>query len=1252
LKKYRPPVVVVKAVPPKATATVKEVDITSDNNSPRQEAGPLSRLIRFFLEQKLLIGLLVLLIMAFGFYYAPFEWELWGIKRNPVPVDALPDIGENQQIVFTRWAGRSPRDVEDQITYPLSTAMLGVAGVKSVRSNSMFGFSSIYVIFEDGVDFYWSRSRVLEKLASMPMGSLPEGVKPSLGPDATGLGQVFWYTLEGRDARGRPAGGWDPGELRSLQDWNVRYALMGVPGVSEVASVGGFVKEYQVDVNPDSMRAFGVTLDDVFKAVRECNVDVGGRTIEVNRVEYLVRGLGLVKKISDIEMAVVKTVNSIPIYVKNVARVSMGPAMRRGALDKGGSEAVGGVVVVRYGANPLETIKLVQKKIDKLAPSLPEKKLSDGRISKVTIVPFYDRTGLIRETLGTLNSALFEEILVTIIVVIIMVVHLRSSVLIAAMLPLAVLMTFIGMKWFKVEASVVALAGIAIAIGTIVDMGIVICENALKHLRAAPENANRLEIVYRSSAEVGGAIFTAIATTVVGFLPVFTMTGREGKLFKPLAFTKTFALGASVFLALLVLPAAIHLLFGRGREKNPGARRPGQLLRKHLLSIVVVFVVAMLLAGHWMPLGLQVGKTLNFLFVAALIGGVLGIFKIYEFFYPKILAVCLKHKLAFLSIPLLLLVSGAFCWSQLGREFMPPLDEGSYLLMPTTGVHASIGEVTDVLRKQDMAIGSLPEVESVVGKIGRVESALDPAPISMIETIVMYRNQYLSDASGRPLKFRFNPDLDDVFKTAAGKIVRGKDGQTIAVRGSFLRKDGKLIPDSSGQPFRQWRPGIKRPDDIWRAIEAAARIPGTTGAPRLQPISTRLAMLQTGMRAPMGIKISGPDLETISKFGLVVEKLLKTGAVKGIKVDTVNAERIVGKPYLEIHWDRPALARYGISVAAAQRIIEVAVGGKRLTTIIEGRERYPVRVRYQRELRDSPEELEKILLSGKSGVQVPLKLLGAVRYRRGPMSIKSENGQLVGYLTFDKDKGQAEVDVVEAAQAFLLRQEKEGALARPAGVEYRFAGSYENELHSRKTLVQVLPLTMAIIFVILFLHFRSVMTTVMVFSAVFVSASGGFIMIWLYGQGHLLELLPFGESIRNIFQAYPVNMSIAVWVGFLALFGIATDDGVVMATYLKQTFKERLPQGREAVRSAALQAGMRRVRPCLMTTATTILALLPVLTSTGRGSDVMLPMAIPVFGGMCIELITTLIVPVLYSAWKERGTSLPRKPGFEAEAKA
>ncbi|HPY77271.1 MAG TPA: efflux RND transporter permease subunit, partial [Anaerohalosphaeraceae bacterium] len=543
------------------------------NLTPEQESW-IGKILGFCIYNKLVVGLIALFVIGWGIYVAPFDWQFAALRRNPVAVDAIPDIGENQQIVFTEWPGRSPQDVEDQVTYPLTTALLGIPDIQVIRSSSMFGFSSIYVVFRDftffekwigGKDFYWTRSRILEKLNSLPAGTLPPGVMPTMGPDATALGQIYWYTLEGRDPQGRPAGGWDLEQLRTIQDWQVRPRLRSAMGVSEVASVGGFVREYQIEADPDAMRAFGVGLDEVFAAVQRSNIDVGAQTIELNRVEYLVRGVGFIKSLEDVESAVIRVRDNVPVQIKHVAKVTWGPQVRTGALDKAGAEAVGGVVVAKYGSNPLEVIQSVKQKIEELSPGLPSKTLADGTVSKVTIVPFYDRTGLIYETLGTLNDAIYQEVLVTVIVLIIMVRHLRSSILISSVMPLAVLGCFILMKIFGVDANIVSLSGIAIAVGTIVDMGIVICENILKHLEEDPPDMPRAEVIHRAAAEVGSAIVSAMASTIISFLPIFFMTGAEGKLFKPLAFTKTFALFASIVISLTLIPPLAHLLFFPGR---------------------------------------------------------------------------------------------------------------------------------------------------------------------------------------------------------------------------------------------------------------------------------------------------------------------------------------------------------------------------------------------------------------------------------------------------------------------------------------------------------------------------------------------------------------------------------------------------------------------------------------------------------------------------------------------------------------
>jgi len=1165
--------------------------------NPSRTDGFLAGMIRFCLENRVVVGVLLLAVAGAGFLTAPFDWDVGGLPRNPVPVDAIPDLGENQQIVFTEWPGRSPSDVEDQLTYPLTTALLGLRHVKTVRSFSYLGFSSIYVIFDEAADFYDSRSRVLEKLAGMPRGLLPDGVQPALGPDATALGQIFWYTLEGRDQDGNPAGGWDPQELRSIQDWVVRYPLMAVAGVSEVASVGGFVREYQVDVDPDALRSFDLSLSEVTAAVAGSNLDVGARTMEINGVEYVVRGRGLVDDPQDIASAVVDYRDGVPLRVSDVATVGTGPAMRRGVLDKGGAEAVGGVVVARHGANPLAVIAGVKAAIAEISAGLPERVLADGTVSRVTVVPFYDRSELIAETLGTLSDALRNQILVTILVVVLMVRRLRSSVLVAGLLPLAVLICFVAMKAFGVDANIVALTGIAIAIGTMVDMGIVLTENITRRLDEAGPGADRREVVLAAAAEVGSAVMTAVATTVISFLPVFTMEAAEGKLFRPLAWTKTYALVAALGVALIVLPPLAEILLRRIRVLErlvQGRIDKGKLQRSHLLlEIVVVIVVGLVLAAVWRPLGYGVGYPGSVLFVAVMVASVLWFFRIFLRYYRRILGWCLDHKAVFILLPLLLVAAGGASWRSLGREFMPPLDEGSFLYMPTTMPHAGIGEATDVLRKLDMAMASVPEVESVVGKLGRAETALDPAPISMIESVVSYKPEFGVDADG--------------------------------------------------DRVRLWRDHIREPRDIWDELVRASKLIGTTSAPFLQPISARLVMLQSGMRAPLGVKVRGPDLETIDAVAQRIESVLKT--VPGIEPATVLADRVVGKPYLEIEIDREAIARHGLGVRAVQEVIETAIGGKSLTTVIVGRERYPVRVRYARERRDSIEELGRVPVASPGGAMVPLNELADIVYVSGPQAIKGEDAALVAYVVFDRRREFAEVDVAEAAGDRLAAAVASGELTLPAGVSYSMAGNWENQVRATARLRVVLPAALMAIFLVLYLQFRSTAVSAMVFSGIFVAWAGGFILLWLYGRPWFMDLAPLGVDLREIFRIQPVNLSIAVWVGFIALFGIASDDGVLMATRLNQVFAERRPQSRRDIRAAVLDAAQQRIRPALMTTATTVLAMLPVLTSTGRGSDLMLPMALPTVGGMTVAVVTVLVVPVLFCFARERGLRRGLRPG-------
>ncbi|CAL2103080.1 Cobalt-zinc-cadmium resistance protein CzcA; Cation efflux system protein CusA [Tenacibaculum sp. 190130A14a] len=1229
----------------------------------------LNKSIKFLIENKLVAILLLLLFIGWGIVTAPFNWNTGLLPNNPVAVDAIPDIGENQQIVFTKWDGRSPQDIEDQITYPLTTSLLGISGVKTIRSSSMFGFSSIYIIFEENVDFYWSRSRILEKLNSLPNNLLPEGVSPSLGPDATGLGQIFWYTLEGRDEEGNVTGGWDLHELRSIQDYYVKYALSSASGVSEVASIGGYVQEYQIDVKPELLRQYNISLQEVVKAVKLSNQDIGAQTIEINQAEYLVRGLGYIKGIADIENAVISSKDYTSLRVKDIANVSLGAKARRGILDKEGAEVVGGVVVSRYGANPLEVINNVKDKINELSTGLPSKVLKDGRTSQLTIVPFYDRTELIQETLHTLNEALTLEILITILVIIVMVFNLRASVLISGLLPVAVLMVFVAMKAFGVDANIVALSGIAIAIGTMVDVGVILAENIIRHLEVNKEKLNINTIVYNATSEVSGAIITAVLTTVISFIPVFTMIGAEGKLFRPLAFTKTFALIAAIIVALFIIPPFAALIFKRKRSTtklkyaintllilagvigivygNPlgfiliGFGIVGFLVQfekvtfesGNLVNIVIsTLAIVGLLATYWRPLGVDKSILLNIIFVAIICFGLLGFFTVFQRYYSQILQWALQNKLLFFTIPVMVLVFGFLIFKNTGKEFMPSLNEGSFLLMPTSMPHSGVAENKRVLQQLDMAVANIPEIKTVVGKAGRVESALDPAPMSMYENVILYKPEYLLNNNGERQRFRVNEEglyLLKNGKTVANPNITDKTTNTL-----FYEVTSKeLIEDEEGEFYRNWRPNVQSPDDIWNEIVRVTKLPGVTSAPKLQPIETRLVMLQTGMRAPMGIKVKGQNLQQIEAFGIQLESILKE--VEGVKKEAVFADRIVGKPYLLIDINREQLARYGISIQTVQNELKVAVGGMQITQTVEGRERYGIRVRYPRELRSNPTDLQNIYIPVSKGNYVPLSELASIRYEQGAQVIKSEDTFLIGYVLFDKISDFAEVAVVEKAQEAIQQKISSGELVVPKGISYQFTGTYENQIRAEKTLAVVVPLALLIIFLILYFQFRSISTSLMVFTGIAVAFAGGFIMMWLYGQDWFLNFSVFGKNLRELFQMHPINLSVAVWVGFIALFGIATDDGVVMATYLKQTFDKEKPTTVKAIRAAALHGGNKRIRACLMTTATTILALLPVLTSSGRGSDIMIPMAIPAFGGMIIDITSYFIVPVLYSLREE-----------------
>ena len=1194
----------------------------------------ITAVIRWCLSNTFLVFIGVAVIVFGGIY---------AVKNTPV--DAIPDIGEKQVIVFTDWPGRSPQDVDNQVTYPLTTSLTGTPGVKTIRSMSGFGFSMVFVIFKDDVDYYWARSRVLERI-NVAQQRLPTGVTPVLGPDATALGQVYWYTVEGE--------GFDLAELRSIQDWFLRYQLNAVEGVSEVASIGGFVKQYQIDVHPDKLRAQRVTLFDVYEAVRKSNIDVGAKVLEKNGVEFFIRGVGFIKSVEDLEKIVIRQEGGTPIQVKHVASVTLGPDFRRGALDKAGVEAVGGVALMRYGENPQHVVERVKAKIKQLEAGLPQKTLADGRISKVHIVPFYDRTDIVQETIDTLKVALTEEALMAAAVVFIFLLHLRSTVSVMATLPLSVGLCFILMFAFGVDANIMSLAGLAIAIGDVGDMGIIMTENIYRHVAADDPKKSHFERVFDGAREVGGAIVTAVANTLISFIPVFFLADQEGKLFRPLAFTKTFAIGASVVLALTVVPVLCYYLF-----------RPVKWSRRTIWIIAAGLAVAAVFATHavfmvalagthysgW-PMAIVVGVIVALAFVRMTRERFLpmeanpvsrGIARV----YTPALRWVLDHKKTFLLAPLTILFFGLSIWlgigttlkpiewlanlgapadhprieldqlrwqtvrhadgttgrrlfahkqpangdsvvretrifPGIGREFMPSLDEGSFLYMPSLLPQAGLGAAIEVNAKQDLAIASVPEVESVVGKLGRAESALDPAPIGMMESIVILKPE--SDWRHVPVKRWFS----------------GWPG--------WLKKPLTWVAPE----HRQITKG-----EILTELQEKTAIPGVLPT-FLQPIQTRLVMLQTGFRAMMGVKIYGGDLKEIERIGLQIEALLKE--VPG--TTDIVADRIVGKPYLEFEIDRDRIARYGVSIRDVQDVIEIAIGGMNIMESVEGRERYPIRVRYLREFREDIPELEKILLPTSSGAQVPLAQVLTIKSVLGPQEIKGERGLLVGYVTMNT-RDRDEVSVVEDSERLLQAALQDGRLKLPAGYFWEWSGQFENQVRATKRMQILVPICIALMFLSLYLGFRRKWIAPVIFLDVAVSLSAGFL------------LLPLWD----------VNLSVAVWVGFLVLLGVVDDDSVVLSTYLEDIFDHTQPGGIAEIREAVVQAGLKRIRANLMTVCTTVFGLLPVFWATGRGADVMKPIALPSLGGMAVSVITMFIVPCLFSAieeWKwKRGQSNP-----------
>ena len=1036
-------------------------------------------------------------------YLAVLGLGIWAVVTTPL--DAIPDLSENQVIVFTQWMGRSPQLVEDQVTFPLETALQGIPEVHDIRAQSMFGMSFIYVIFNESADLYWARSRVMEKLASVQT-SLPSGAKVELGPDGTGVGHVFWYTLEGR---------FDLGTLRSVQDWYVRLNLQGVQGVAEVASVGGFARQYQVDADPYLLRSYGLTIADVRNAVMRSNNEVGGKIIESSGAEYSVRGEGYIHSVRDIETIPLATApGGTPVLLSQVARVQLGGDIRRGSLERDGEgEVVGGIVVMRSGENAKDVIDRVKKRIDEIRPGLPP---------GMQIRTAYDRETLIMAAVGTLERALAEAALVVTLVVLLFLLHVRSVLRVIIEIPFAVLIAFIFMRVFGVSSNIMSLGGIALAIGVIVDASIVLVENAYRNVAAEQERKGTLapedyvNISIRSARQVGPAIFTSVAIMVVSFLPVFLLEGEEGKLFRPLAFTKTFVLAGSAIIAITLVPVLMTLLTRgkfRTEERNPVTRTLGRA-------------------------------------------------------YAPVIRLALKYRKTALGLNVLMLIAAIPMVLATGSEFMPPLDEGSLLFMPVALPSASITEVNRILRVQDAAIREVPEVESVLGKAGRAESSTDPAPVSMIETIVLLR------------------------------------------------------------PKSEWRPGMTK-SGIIAELDGRLRIPGVRNG-WTQPIINRINMLSTGIRTDLGVKIFGRNLDTLEALAVRAEGILR--AIPGAA--DVYAERSQGGGYLDIDIDRESVGRFGVSAGDVENVIETALGGENIGTVIEGRERFPIRVRYTRDWHTSLEAVRLLpvpVARAAGGARelpyVPLGALARIAVSAGPPMIASENGQLRSVVLMNV-RGRDMGGFVGEARETLA-----AGLRLPAGYTMLWSGQWESQVRARARLELLMPLVFLIIYLMLYFVTKDYVEAAVVMLSVPFALVGGVYFMYILGY----------------------NFSVAVWVGFIALYGLAVETGVVMVIYLHESLDRRLrahgrgergPVTEADITEATVEGAVLRLRPKVMTVGTAMIALVPIMWSTGTGADVMRPLVAPMIGGLITSTIHVLVVtPVLFVMMKRRAL---RKGRLEA----
>jgi Cu(I)/Ag(I) efflux system membrane protein CusA/SilA len=1039
------------------------------------EASMINRLIELSLRNRFLVIALFLALAG---------WGWWALSATPI--DAIPDLSDNQVIVFTDWPGHSPQEVEDQVTYPLTVNLQGLAGVRVVRSQSAFGFSMIYVVFEDQVDLYFARGRVLERMSLVGKG-LPAGVVPTLGPDATGVGHVFWYTLESPVHSLR--------ELRSLQDWFVRYQLNAVSGVAEVASVGGFVQQYQIDVNPDRLRQYGLPLSTVLSAVRESNLNVGGNVLESNGAWLIVRGVGLIASVDDIKKTVIGASNGVPVYVEQIADVKVGDAFRVASLVKGTSEAVGGVVVARTGVNTKAVIDAVKARIAQIEPGLPQ---------GVKIVPFYDRSTLIEQAVDTLRRALVEEIVLVTLAHVVFLMHFRSVLIVTIPLPLAVLMSFLGMYYAGISSNIMSLAGIAIAIGVLVDAGIVVTENAFRFMeqgRVDPRDRRRVwETVLESTRLVGRPVFFSMAIILLAFIPVFALTGQEGKLFHPLAFTKTFAVLAATVVAVTLVPVLCSLLLGgkfHPEDANPVMRA---------------------LRGAYRPA----------------------------------LAFALARRALTVAVAALLFAGASFVARGIGSEFMPPLNEGDLMFMPIADPSISLEENTRIAAKQNEVLMSFPEVAYAVAKVARADTSTDPAPLNMTETVVHLK------------------------------------------------------------PRGQWRPGMTL-DRLRAEMGRAVQMPGVSNIWTM-PIINRIDMLTTGIRSEVGVKIFGNDLAMLEKLARQVAEAVRR--VPGSS--NVYPEQVTSGQYLNIEVDRAAAARYGIGVGGVQTVIENAVGETVATVTIEGRARFPVRIRYAPEYRADARAVGQVLVRAPDGTQIPLAQLARIEHARGPAMISSENGLLLATVLLnvqERDVG----GFVQEARETVARE-----VVLPAGYYIGWSGRWENQERARQRLQIVIPIVLVIIFVLLYFTYGSAVEAAHVLLAVPFALTGGVYLLWLLGY----------------------NFSVAVWVGFIALFGTAVQTGVVMVIYLEEAVERKRRQlggtlTRTALRDAVMEGALLRLRPKVMTVSTVIAGLLPIMWSTSVGAEVMKPLATPVLGGMISSLLHVLIVtPVIFFWIRERQLGL------------